>query len=63
MAVQKTYQGVRVLELGSVIAGPFAAMILADLGVDVIKIENPSGGDDSRRIPPQLDFWAVLRGA
>ncbi len=47
--------GVRVLELANFMAGPYCAMLLADLGADVIKIENPDGGDHSRATPPFLD--------
>jgi crotonobetainyl-CoA:carnitine CoA-transferase CaiB-like acyl-CoA transferase len=47
--------GVKVLELGHVMAGPVCGMMLADMGADVIKLEKTSGGDDSRRmIPPEI---------
>jgi crotonobetainyl-CoA:carnitine CoA-transferase CaiB-like acyl-CoA transferase len=47
--------GIRVLELANYMAGPYAAMLLADLGAEVIKIENPNGGDFSRLTPPFVD--------
>ena len=53
MTLQTTYQGLRVLDLSTNIAGPFAAMILGDLGADVVKVERPPGGDDTRTLPPQ----------
>jgi len=60
-------EGLRVLDLTQIMAGPFCAMLLADLGAEVIKIEKPQGGDDSRRMgPPFLHgesaaFMAVNR--
>lgn len=45
-------QGIRVLDLSRFIAGPHCAMILGDMGADVIKIEKSGAGDDSRHLPP-----------
>ena len=44
--------GIRVIELARILAGPWAGQLLADLGADVIKIEHPDGGDDTRRWGP-----------
>lgn len=46
--------GLRVLEFGQIAAGPFCGLLLADLGADVVKIENPDGGDDMRVWPPLI---------
>jgi crotonobetainyl-CoA:carnitine CoA-transferase CaiB-like acyl-CoA transferase len=46
---------VRVLDLSRVLAGPLAAMILGDLGADVLKIERPASGDESRGWGPPFD--------
>ncbi len=47
--------GVKVIEVGQALAGPYTGMILADLGADVIKIEKPDGGDDARLWGPPFD--------
>ena len=47
--------GIRVVEVGNFMAAPFCTMQLADLGADVVKIENPDGGDHVRTTAPFLD--------
>jgi len=55
VAAPPPLHGIRVLEVGNFMAGPFCAMQLADLGADVVKIENPAGGDHVRLTGPFLD--------
>ena len=47
--------GIKVIELGQLIAGPFAAKTLADFGAEIIKIESPGAGDPLRR-------WRLMKG-
>jgi len=59
--------GTRVLDLTRVLAGPFATLLLADLGADVIKVERPGDGDETRHLPPLQEgeshyFMSVNRG-
>jgi crotonobetainyl-CoA:carnitine CoA-transferase CaiB-like acyl-CoA transferase len=46
---------IRVLDLSRVLAGPYCAMLLADMGAEIIKLEIPGKGDDSRQFPPFKD--------
>jgi crotonobetainyl-CoA:carnitine CoA-transferase CaiB-like acyl-CoA transferase len=48
-------EGIKVLELGNFIAGPFCGMLLGDMGADVIKIERPAHGDQTRAMPPLVN--------
>ena len=48
-------EGIRVLELGNFIAGPFCGMLLGDMGADVIMIERPARGDQTRAMPPLVN--------
>ena len=48
-------EGITVLELGNFIAGPFCGMLLGDMGADVIKIERPARGDQTRAMPPMVN--------
>ncbi|MQA03401.1 MAG: CoA transferase [Streptosporangiales bacterium] len=52
--------GIRVIDVTTSVAGPFATQILADLGADVIKVERPGTGDDTRRWGPP--FWEGANG-
>jgi crotonobetainyl-CoA:carnitine CoA-transferase CaiB-like acyl-CoA transferase len=47
--------GIRVVDLSRVLAGPFCGALLGDLGADVIKVEDPAVGDESRTWPPHKD--------
>ena len=52
--------GVKVLDLTQIMAGPVCTLLLADMGADVIKIEKPNGGDDTRRMmPPAIRGWSA----
>src|ERR1700694_4791336 len=59
--------GIRVLDLTRLLPGDFATWVLADLGAEVIKIEDTVGGDYMRWMPPMVGsnsamFWALNRG-
>ena len=51
----KPLKGVRVIDAGNMVAAPFATVLLADFGADVIKIEHPKYGDGKRKLEPIMD--------
>jgi len=55
--------GIRVLDLTRLLPGPFCTMLLADMGADVIKVEEPSTGDYMRWTPPLVDGQSALFNA
>ncbi|MBI9043615.1 MAG: CoA transferase [Anaerolineaceae bacterium] len=52
--MNQALENIRILDLTRVLAGPFATMVLADLGAEIIKVEIPGKGDDSRQFPPYI---------
>jgi len=65
--MSKPLENIRVLDLTRVLAGPFCTMVLSDLGAEIIKIEIPGTGDDSRAFGPfigsrSLYFLSINRG-
>jgi len=60
MSLAQTYPGLRVIDLATNFAGPYAAMILGDMGADVIKVERAPKGDDTRSLPPYSDDQATV---
>lgn len=60
-------EGIKVIDLTRILAGPYCTMILADLGAEVVKIEEPTSGDEARGVGPFLDgvsayFISINRG-
>ena len=52
--------GLRVIDLTRVLAGPYCAMMLGDMGAEVIKIEEPVHGDDTRAWAPHRKGWSTF---
>ena len=59
MVQNNILNGVTVLDLSRVLAGPYCGMLLADMGATVIKVEMPKVGDDSRAMGPFLNGESV----
>jgi len=55
MSVNKPLKGVRVIDAGNMVAAPFATVLLADFGAEVIKIEHPKYGDGQRKLEPIMN--------
>jgi formyl-CoA transferase len=57
--ISRALEGIVVVDLSRILAGPYCTMILADMGADVIKVEIPEKGDDSRAFPPFIEGESV----
>ncbi|MPL96387.1 Acetyl-CoA:oxalate CoA-transferase [bioreactor metagenome] len=56
--MEKLYEGIKILDLTSNIAGPIASSMMADFGAEVIKVERPVSGEDTRMVLPQVEGFA-----
>lgn len=57
--INNCLKSVVVVDLTRVLAGPYSTMVLADMGADVIKIEEPNKGDDSRQYDPFMNNESI----
>lgn len=58
----KALEGLKVIEVGNILAGPFAGTLLADFGAEVIKVEPPKEGDLMRNMGRIKDMWFAVEG-
>ncbi|MDR2163060.1 MAG: CoA transferase [Clostridiales Family XIII bacterium] len=57
--IKNALEGIKVIDLSRVLAGPYCTMLLADMGADVVKVEIPGVGDDTRAFPPFIEDESV----
>ena len=67
MDIKKPLHDIKVLDFTRVLAGPYCTMVLKNLGAEVLKVERPVGGDDSRGFGPYINnesiyFISINRG-
>src|SRR5690606_39625845 len=55
MKVKQALNGMKIVDLSQVLAGPYCTMVLGDMGADVIKVEKTGGGDDTRKMGPYIN--------